>query len=93
MPLAVPVTLVLIAQTSVNVAETYYDLFLGLSTLIGVALIFPVRVLMTMMAAGGIGGGVASAVARVTGADDVDGASRLRSRVLSGICFPITSLT
>ena len=46
---------------------------------------------MIMMAAGGMGGGVASADPRVTGADDVNGASRLRSRVLSGICFPITS--
>lgn len=93
MPLALPVTLVLIAQTSVNVAETYYDSFLGSSALIGVALIFPVRMLMTTMAAGGMGGGVASAVERVTGTDDVNGASRLRSRVLSGICFPTTSLT
>lgn len=75
MQLAVPTTLVLIAQTLVNVAETYYVSFLGTPALIGVALVFPVWMLMTMMAAGGIGGGVASAVARATGAgkhDDVN---------------------
>lgn len=75
MQLALPTTLVLIAQTLVNVAETYYVSFLGTSALIGVALVFPVWMLMTMMAAGGIGGGVASAVARATGAgkhDDVN---------------------
>ncbi|KNC11132.1 multidrug transporter MatE [Klebsiella sp. RIT-PI-d] len=75
MQLAVPTILVLIAQTLVSVAETYYVSFLGTSALIGVALVFPVWMLMTMMAAGGIGGGVASAVARATGAgkhDDVN---------------------
>lgn len=73
--LALPTTLVLIAQTLVNVAETYYVSFLGTPALIGVSLVFPVWMLMTMMAAGGIGGGVASAVARATGAgrhDDVN---------------------
>lgn len=68
MQLAVPTILVLIAQTLVSVAETYYVSFLGTPALIGVALVFPVWMLMTMMAAGGIGGGVASAVARATGA-------------------------
>ena len=75
MQLSLPTTLVLIAQTLVNVAETYYVSFLGTSALIGVALVFPLWMLMTMMAAGGIGGGVASAVARATGAgkhDDVN---------------------
>lgn len=75
MKLALPTTLVLITQTLVNVAETYYVSFLGTSALIGVSLVFPVWMLMTMMAAGGIGGGVASAVARATGAgkhDDVN---------------------
>lgn len=75
MQLALPTTLVLIAQTLVNVAETYYVSFLGTPALIGVSLVFPVWMLMTMMAAGGIGGGVASAVARATGAgrhDDVN---------------------
>ncbi|UMO88863.1 MATE family efflux transporter [Pectobacterium sp. PL64] len=94
MQLALPTTLVLIAQTLVNVAETYYVSFLGTSALIGVALVFPVWMLMTMMAAGGIGGGVASAVARATGAgkhDDVN-ALILHSVVVSivfGLAFTV----
>lgn len=68
MRLALPTIGVLIAQTLVNVAETYYVSYLGSSALIGVSLVFPLWMLMTMMSAGGIGGGVASAVARAVGA-------------------------
>jgi len=68
MRLALPTIGVLVAQTLVSVAETYYVSFLGTPALVGVALVFPLWMLMTMMAAGGIGGGVASAVARATGA-------------------------
>src|SRR5471030_1398948 len=68
MRMALPTIGVLVAQTLVNVAETYYVSFLGKPALVGVALVFPIWMLMTMMAAGGIGGGVASAVARAAGA-------------------------
>lgn len=68
MRMALPTIGVLVAQTIVNVAETYYVSFLGAPALVGVALVFPVWMLVTMMAAGGIGGGVASAVARAAGA-------------------------
>jgi putative MATE family efflux protein len=66
--LAWPVVAVLVLQTLVGVAETFYVSFLGTDALAGVALVFPVRMLMTMMSAGGIGGGVSSAVARAIGA-------------------------
>lgn len=75
MRLALPTVAVLAAQTLVNVAETYYVSFLGTPALVGVSMVFPLWMLMTMMAAGGIGGGVASAVARAAGAgrhDDVN---------------------
>jgi putative MATE family efflux protein len=68
MRMALPTIGVLVAQTLVSVAETYYVSFLGKPALVGVALVFPIWMLMTMMAAGGIGGGVASAVARAAGA-------------------------
>lgn len=68
MRLALPTIGVLIAQTLVSVAETFYVSRLGTDALVGVALVFPIWMLMTMMAAGGIGGGVASAVARAAGA-------------------------
>lgn len=73
--LAIPTIIVLVAQTLVGVIETYYVGFLGTDSLVGVALVFPFSMLMTMMSNGGIGGGVASAIARAKGAarhDDSD---------------------
>lgn len=66
--LSLPILIVLAVQTLVSVAETYFVGFLGDEALAGVALVFPVLMLMTMMSNGGIGGGVASAVARAIGA-------------------------
>jgi Na+-driven multidrug efflux pump len=48
--------------------ETYFVGFLGTDALAGVAVVFPVIILMQMMSAGGMGGGIASAVARAHGA-------------------------
>ncbi|MBP2307075.1 MATE family efflux transporter [Azospirillum melinis] len=75
--LAVPTTLVLVIQTLVGVAETWFVGFLGTEALAGVALVFPVLMLMQMMANGGIGGGVSSAVARALGAARRDDAEAL----------------
>ena len=66
--LALPTMVVLLAQTAVNIAEAYYVGLLGTDALAGVALVFPVFMLMTMMSNGGLGSGVASAVARTIGA-------------------------
>src|SRR4051794_35304309 len=60
---AAPTVAVLVAQTLVGVAETFYVSFLGTEALAGVALVFPVLMLMQMMSNGGVGGGVASAIA------------------------------
>src|SRR3954462_9559015 len=65
---AAPTVAVLVAQTLVGVAETFYVSFLGTEALAGVALVFPVLMLMQMMSNGGVGGGVASAIARAIGA-------------------------
>src|SRR4030081_3257335 len=62
--LALPTVVVLVVQTFVGVAETYFVGFLGTDALAGVALVFPVLMLMQMMSNGGIGGGVAAALAR-----------------------------
>ncbi|ABF92924.1 MATE efflux family protein [Myxococcus xanthus DK 1622] len=75
--LAVPTTLVLIAQSLVGVAENWYASFLGTEALAGVSLVFPVVMLMTMMSNGGIGSGVASAVARALGANRREDANAL----------------
>src|SRR6266704_2461767 len=66
--LAWPVLVVLALQTFVGVAETWFVSFLGTDALAGVALVFPLFMLMTMMSNGGIGGGVSFAVARALGA-------------------------
>lgn len=66
--LALPTVAVLLIQTLVGVIETYFVSSLGANVLAGVAVVFPVLMLMQMMANGGIGGGVASAVARASGA-------------------------
>ncbi|WIM11110.1 MATE family efflux transporter [Enhydrobacter sp.] len=66
--LALPTIGVMVVQTMVGVAETYYLGFLGTDALAGVALVFPIFMLMTTMSNGGLGGGVASAVARAIGA-------------------------
>jgi putative MATE family efflux protein len=67
--LAGPTVVVLLVQTGVGVAETYFVSNLGTAALAGVALVFPALMLMQMMSNGGIGGGVSSAIARALGAD------------------------
>jgi putative MATE family efflux protein len=66
--LAGPTVVVLLVQTMVGVAETYYVSNLGTAALAGVALVFPALMLMQMMSNGGIGGGVSAAIARALGA-------------------------
>src|ERR1700759_5627626 len=62
--LALPTIGVLVAQTAVGIAETYYVSFPGTDPLAGVGLGFPIFMLMTTMSNGGLGRGVASAIAR-----------------------------
>ena len=66
--LAAPNMLVMLAQTSVGLVETYFVGKLGTDALAGVALVFPLLMLMQMMSAGAMGGGISSAVARALGA-------------------------
>jgi putative MATE family efflux protein len=66
--LAAPNVLVMLAQTSVGLLETYFVGKLGTDPLAGVALVFPVLMLMQMMSAGAMGGGISSAIARALGA-------------------------
>jgi Na+-driven multidrug efflux pump len=65
---AAPTIVVVTVQALVSVMETYFVGFLGTDALAGIVLVFPVLMLMQMMSAGGMGGGVASAVARALGA-------------------------
>jgi putative MATE family efflux protein len=66
--LATPNVLVMFVQAAVGLIETYFVAKLGTDALAGVALVFPVLMLMQMMSAGAMGGGISSAIARALGA-------------------------
>ncbi|ANE76286.1 MATE family efflux transporter [Dickeya solani] len=66
--LALPTIAVLVVQALVGIVETYFVSSLGADVLAGVAVVFPVLMLMQMMANGGIGGGLSSAISRASGA-------------------------
>src|SRR5256885_12606096 len=65
--LAAPNVIMLVAQVAISVLEAYYVGWLGTDALAGVSVTFPLIMLMQTMSAGGMGGGVASAVARALG--------------------------
>jgi putative MATE family efflux protein len=65
--LAWPNLLVMVAQSSTGLIETWWVSHLGTDALAGMALVFPGFMLMGMLSAGAIGGGIASAVARALG--------------------------
>jgi putative MATE family efflux protein len=66
--LAAPNVVVMVVQAAVNAGEAYFLGWLGADALAGVSLAFPLIMLMQTMSAGGMGGGVSSAVARALGA-------------------------
>src|SRR2546421_4641358 len=66
--LAVPNVITTVVQASTGLVETYFIGKLGTDALAGVALVFPGVMLMQMMSAGAMGGGVSSAIARALGA-------------------------
>jgi len=73
--LAAPNVVVMVAQASVGLIETFFVGKLGTDSLAGMALVFPIVMLMQMTSAGAMGGGIASAIARALGArrrDDAD---------------------
>lgn len=73
--LAAPNVVVMVAQAAVGLIETYFVGKLGLDALAGMALVFPIVMLMQMTSAGAMGGGIASSIARALGAgrrDDAD---------------------
>ena len=81
--LAAPNMLVMVVQASVGLIETYFIGKLGTDALAGVALVFPVLMLMQMMSAGAMGGGISSAVARALGAGRRDDADALALHALA----------
>ncbi len=66
--LAAPNVLVMVLQAVVATMDAIFIGWLGSDALAGVSLVYPLLMLMQTMSAGGMGGGVASAVARALGA-------------------------
>lgn len=66
--MAWPNILIMVAQASTGLIETWWIAKLGTEALAGMALVFPPVMLMTMISAGAMGGGISSAVARALGA-------------------------
>src|SRR5580693_4272669 len=67
--LALPNVVVMVMQASIGLIETYFVAKLGTDALAGISLVFPILMLIQMVSAGAMGGGILSAVARALGAD------------------------
>ena len=96
--LAGPTTALMVVQIFVAIAETWYVGRLGRDALAGLALVFPFMALMLNVANGGMGGGVASALARALGAGRTEDARALVLHALVvglaiGLAFTAFALT
>jgi len=65
--MAWPNVLVMLAQASTGLIETWFVSRLGLDALTGMALVFPGFMMMQMLSGGAMGGGISSAIARALG--------------------------
>lgn len=95
--LAVPNMLVMAAQACAGLIETWFVGKLGTDALAGMSLVFPLVMLMQMMSAGAMGGGIASAIARALGARRRADANALVLHAIAialgfGLLFTVTLL-
>jgi putative MATE family efflux protein len=90
--------LVLVAfQSMVSIGDTYFVGRLGTAPLAGLALVFPLVMLLQMTSAGAMGGGVSSAISRALGAGEARTARRLVIHALviaaaMGVGFTVLAL-
>lgn len=95
--LSVPNFLAMGASFLVGIAETAYAGMLGTLPLAALALVFPMVMMLQMMSAGAMGGGVSSAIARALGAGDDERGQALVFHALTisicaGIAFTLVFL-
>ncbi|MEO8718681.1 MAG: MATE family efflux transporter [Burkholderiales bacterium] len=95
--LAAPGALLALFQTAVSIADTYFVGRLGTAALAGLALVFPLVMLLQMTSAGAMGGGVSSALARALGAGREDAARSIVAHALvialgGGLAFTVLLL-
>jgi putative MATE family efflux protein len=74
--------LLVLFQSMVSVGDTYFVGRLGTEPLAGLALVFPLLMLLQMTSAGAMGGGVSSAIARALGSGHAALARRLVAHAL-----------
>jgi putative MATE family efflux protein len=92
--LGAPNVLVMLAQASTGLIETYFIGKLGTDALAGMALAFPLVMLMQMTSAGAMGGGIASAIARALGAERRADADALVPHALAiAVAFGVLFMT
>jgi len=75
--MAWPNILIMLAQASTGLIETFWVARLGTDALAGMALVFPVVMLMQTISAGAMGGGISAAIARALGRGQRDDADAL----------------
>jgi len=86
--LALPNVVAMSMTVLVGIAETRYVGLLGTAPLAAMALVFPFAMLVQMMSAGAMGGGVSSAVSRALGAGD---AARAKTLALHAVVIGLVA--
>lgn len=84
--LAAPGLMLVVFSSAVSISDTYFIGRLGTEPLAGLALVFPLLMLLQMTSAGAMGGGVSAAIARALGAGDQ---ARARSLVVHAFVIAI----
>jgi len=74
---ALPNMAAMLATALATIAETGFVGSMGVTSLAGMALVFPMVMLQQMLSAGAMGGGVSSAISRALGAGDLPRANAL----------------
>jgi putative MATE family efflux protein len=77
MRLAMPNVVVMVMQSAIGLIETWFVAKLGTDALAGMALVFPLLMVIQMISAGAMGGGILSSVARALGSGRRDDANTL----------------
>lgn len=86
--LAAPGIVLVAFQSAVSITDAFFVGRLGTAPLAGLSLVFPLLMLLQMMSAGAMGGGVASAIARSLGAGNEKAARSLTVHaVIIGVGF------
>jgi putative MATE family efflux protein len=75
--LALPNVVVMVMQSAIGLIETWFVAKLGTDALAGMALVFPLLMVIQMISAGAMGGGILSSVARALGSNRREDANTL----------------